>query len=497
MNDKLSTLNKQTSTVNMFPNTKEKRTPIKGLANKINSKTKNKVTKTPSPIKRKIRHAQKQHILNAANHVVSPPMTTAKSQTPAKNSNNGKNGNQWDENKQLQTPKKALIQNLLQTDLENSSQKLPSPKKSPSSKKKRSPATLLKDFKYRPPLNTVFDLQEYLDDLADRDIEEDLEDNDYKFLKHKILHSKKIVVVTGAGISVASGIPDFRSQDGIFNQLKEKTTLENDDISVSSGKDLFDFNFIYSSPKALTLFNDMVYDLHKKIKNTNNTDFHCFLNNLAKKKTLKRCYTQNVDGFETLLEDLKIKHPISQKKNDWPNVIQLHGSINHLHCIKCRKVFEIENKHFLLPAENENEEGIQLSDLLPDCPNCEEAEMVREAIGKRLQGVGKLRSNIILYNEEHPESEGIGRVVESDILTACDLLIICGTTLKIPGVKRIVKEFSKSIESEKSENGGAILWIGNELPNQGIVDYVKFIDLVVLGDCQKFARMTEPWFSKK
>ncbi|OBA27247.1 hypothetical protein HANVADRAFT_2080, partial [Hanseniaspora valbyensis NRRL Y-1626] len=89
--------------------------------------------------------------------------------------------------------------------------------------------------------------------------------------------------------------------------------------------------------------------------------------------------------------------------------------------------------------------------------------------------------------------------VEADILSSCDLLIICGTTLKIPGVKRIVKEFSKSIECKKDENGngGAIIWMGNELPNQCIVDHVEFIDLVVLGDCQNFAKMTEPWFEKK
>jgi len=87
-------------------------------------------------------------------------------------------------------------------------------------------------------------------------------------------------------------------------------------------------------------------------------------------------------------------------------------------------------------------------------------------------------------------------VVESDILTNSDLLIICGTTLKIPGVKRIVKEFSKSIESKKQETGegGAIIWLGNEIPSQSIVDYVEYIDLVVLGDCQKFAKMTEKWF---
>lgn len=175
---------------------------------------------------------------------------------------------------------------------------------------------------------------------------------------------------------------------------------------------------------------------------------------------MKRCYTQNIDGFESRLDNLTIKHPIGLKKKDWPNVIQLHGSINHLHCIKCRNIFNVEDQHFQgqinrkdgldsLDYFLDNNNTVRISDLLPDCPECAEAEDIRKIAGKRPQGVGKLRSNIILYNEEHPESEGIGRVVESDILTNSDLLIICGTTLKIPGVKRIVKEFSKSIESKK------------------------------------------------
>lgn len=460
------------------------------------SKTTKKVTKTPSPKK----NVKKSLI----KYLASPPKTETKAKTPSKSESKAHNEHQ---SSKTAIPKKKLIQNLIQLDQEIINSTQDNSKNISPKKKTKNQLSPIKDFSYRPPSNTVFDLQEYLDDLQARQIDEDLHDSDYKFLKKQILQSKKAVVVTGAGISVASGIPDFRSQEGIFKQIKEKTNSENNDISMGTGKDMFDFNFIYSSPKALSLFNDMIFDLHKKIKNTQNTAFHGFIDNLAKKKKLKRCYTQNIDGFETHLDNLVIKHPISLKKKEWPNVIQLHGSINHLHCIKCRKIFDIEDKHF--EGQINKKEGsdsldyfigedntVQISDLLPDCPECAEAESVRIVAGKRPQGVGKLRSNIILYNEEHPESEGIGRVVESDILTNSDLLIICGTTLKIPGVKRIVKEFSKSIESKKQETGegGAIIWLGNEIPSQSIVDYVEYIDLVVLGDCQKFAKMTEKWF---
>lgn len=68
--------------------------------------------------------------------------------------------------------------------------------------------------------------------------------------------------------------------------------------------------------------------------------------------------------------------------------------------------------------------------------------------GKRLRGVGKLRPSVVLYNEVHKDGEHVGEVVRKDLTGSsprADLLLVVGTSLKVPGTKRIVREFSKAV----------------------------------------------------
>ncbi|KAG8812810.1 hypothetical protein FRC18_002783 [Serendipita sp. 400] len=84
---------------------------------------------------------------------------------------------------------------------------------------------------------------------------------------------------------------------------------------------------------------------------------------------------------------------------------------------------------------------------------CSEFEHTRQLVGKRLRGVGIMRPSIVLYNEDHREGESVGDVVRKDLTggrtkrAPPDLLIVAGTSLKVPGTKRIVKEFSKAARS--------------------------------------------------
>ena len=68
--------------------------------------------------------------------------------------------------------------------------------------------------------------------------------------------------------------------------------------------------------------------------------------------------------------------------------------------------------------------------------------------GKRSRGVGKLRPSVVLYNEDHKDGEHVGEVVRKDLTGTsprADLLLVVGTSLRIPGTKRIVREFSKAV----------------------------------------------------
>ncbi|AMD21121.1 HEL160Cp [Eremothecium sinecaudum] len=317
--------------------------------------------------------------------------------------------------------------------------------------------------KFRPERNFVFDMEQYFSNSTGEEMAKAAE-----FVRYAFQYSKKIIVVTGAGISVAAGIPDFRSSEGLFSTLKGG--------NVSSGKQLFDYNHVYSSEDFSMEFNKMVVDMHKKSQDLEPTGFHRLLNQIAEEGRIKRIYTQNIDGLENKLSDISSTRT---SPKTIPNTIQLHGSIHHMCCNKCHKVFDMNPD--LFKCNEEDHRG----SIIPSCPECEEFETVRQIAGKRLQGVGKLRPYIVLYNELHPMGEMIGDIVMKDLKAKCDCLLIVGTSLRIPGVKAMCKQFAQSVRSRK----GIILWVNKELPSQRILDMFAGVDLVVLGDCQDLCKL--------
>jgi hypothetical protein len=82
-------------------------------------------------------------------------------------------------------------------------------------------------------------------------------------------------------------------------------------------------------------------------------------------------------------------------------------------------------------------------------------EETRQLVGKRARGVGKLRPSVVLYNETHKDGEGVGEAVRKDLIgvskgkgrSGADLLLVVGTSLRVPGTKRIVREFAKAVRS--------------------------------------------------
>lgn len=87
-------------------------------------------------------------------------------------------------------------------------------------------------------------------------------------------------------------------------------------------------------------------------------------------------------------------------------------------------------------------------------------EETRQLVGKRARGVGKLRPSVVLYNELHKNGEGVGEIVRRDLIggskgkgrSGADVLLVVGTSLRVPGTKRIVREFSKAVRSRGSSS---------------------------------------------
>ena len=130
-------------------------------------------------------------------------------------------------------------------------------------------------------------------------------------LKQAILSSNKIVFFTGAGMSTDSGIPDFRSNNGLYkNNLKAEEILSHS-YFMEHPKEFFDF---YKTK--------MVY------KDAKPNFGHEFIAKLEETKDVK-VVTQNIDGL----------HSLAGSKN----VYELHGSIYRNYCMKCHKFYTLED----------------------------------------------------------------------------------------------------------------------------------------------------------
>ena len=187
-------------------------------------------------------------------------------------------------------------------------------------------------------------------------------------LQSVIDNSKRIVFFGGAGVSTESGIPDFRSVDGLYNQ---KYDYPPEQI-------LSHTFFMHNTEEFYRFYRDKMLCLDKKPNKA-----HLKLAELERAGKLTAVVTQNIDGL----------HQAAGSKK----VYELHGSVLRNYCMKCGKFY---------PAEYiKNSNGI---------PKCECG--------------GVIKPDVVLYEEGLDDSTVTGAL--SAIQTA-DTLIIAGTSLTV------------------------------------------------------------------
>ena len=128
-------------------------------------------------------------------------------------------------------------------------------------------------------------------------------------LKKIIDESKHIVFFGGAGVSTASGIPDFRSARGLYSMVPEEIVSHH--YFMDHTKEFYDF-----------YFDKMVYEDAKP------NNCHKFLADLEKTKDIW-IVTQNIDGLH--------------QKAGSKNVIELHGTTLDNHCMDCNKYYSLDD----------------------------------------------------------------------------------------------------------------------------------------------------------
>lgn len=260
-------------------------------------------------------------------------------------------------------------------------------------------------------------------------------------------------------------VPDFRSSEGLF------TTLRKDQKLKGSGQQLFDAS-VYKHDDSTSSFHDMVRELANKTKNARPTPFHHMLATLAEEGRLLRLYSQNVDGIDTAMKPLATQIPLPEK-GPWPKTVQLHGGLEQMICSKCNETKEFDGSLFHGPEP-------------PPCKNCKMLDDIRTFhAGKRSHGIGKLRPRMVLYNEYNPDEEAIANVIKADTRARPDAVIVVGTSMKIPGVRQIVRNMCKVTRERKD---GIAIWINLD-PEPAGAELRDCWDIVVRGKCDDVANL--------
>lgn len=272
-----------------------------------------------------------------------------------------------------------------------------------------------------------------------------------------IAKSRRIIVITGAGISTSLGIPDFRSKGtGLYAQLEH--------LGLGDPQEVFDIDLFNQDPSIF-------YSVAKDIVPANDryTPTHKFIAMLHQRGKLLTNYSQNIDNLE-------FKAGVPREK-----LVQCHGSFGTATCVQCGHRVQGEK---IFPEIRAGE--------IPRCPRCIQTLKSREGSTKRKRSAdvdkkrrrwggtddssddgeydipqpGVLKPDITFFGESLPD-EFSRRLTEQD-RDLVDLVIVIGTSLKVSPVSEIVR------------------WLPPQVPQIYIsrqpVAHVNF-DIDLLGDC--------------
>lgn len=203
-----------------------------------------------------------------------------------------------------------------------------------------------------------------------------------KKLKEIIDSSKNIVLFTGAGISVPSGIPDFRSAGGLYNQGLTKYGV--------SPEEVISHTFYKERPEEFFEF----YKENMVFENAEPNVAHRYFAELERQGKLRAVVTQNIDGLH--------------EKAGSKNVFNIHGNIHENFCEHCFKKFGLD---YILQKE-----------CVPKCDECG----------------GIVRPKVVLYEEALYDDVVEGAL---EAIEYADALIVVGTSLVVHPAARYVNYY--------------------------------------------------------
>lgn len=189
-----------------------------------------------------------------------------------------------------------------------------------------------------------------------------------------ILKSNNTLVLTGAGISTESGIPDFRSPNsGLWEKIDPMEALSTD--------------VLYNNPYK---FYQEGYKLLLGMEGVDPNKAHIALARMEEKGLISGIITQNIDNLH--------------QKAGSQKVLEVHGHIRTGSCVKCNSNYELR----ILT------EQIEMGKVPPVCNQCQ----------------GILRPDVVMFGDQLPEDFSISW----NLVQECDLLVVVGSSLSVAPV---------------------------------------------------------------
>lgn len=199
-------------------------------------------------------------------------------------------------------------------------------------------------------------------------------------MRDMLIRAKRVVFFGGAGVSTASGIPDFRSAAGLYTETA---------AGGLSPEMILSKSFFYLQPEIFFDF----WRKHMLHPDAEPNAAHRFLYQLEKQDKLRGIVTQNIDGLHRKAGNIR--------------VYEIHGNAHDNYCMECNASYPMET---ILRTE-----GI---------PRC--------ACG------GVIRPNVVLYGEPLEKYVCIGAIRE---ITNADTLIVAGTSLAVEPAASFIEHF--------------------------------------------------------
>ncbi|KAI6177553.1 NAD-dependent protein deacetylase sir-2.1 [Aphelenchoides bicaudatus] len=207
--------------------------------------------------------------------------------------------------------------------------------------------------------------------------------NDFTHAVELFKQSKNILIISGAGISVNCGIPDFRSSTGIYASLKQTFP------DLPSPTSMFDIDYFKRNPRPFYSFAKQIFPGQYKPSLS-----HFFIKFLEEEKKLLRNYTQNIDTLEQVCG---IKRHVD-----------CHGSFATATCLQCSHEFTSDDIKEEIYAQK-----------VAICSHC---------------GDGLIKPDIVFFGENLPDKFHLQMAEDRDLV---DLVVVIGSSLQVQPVSLI------------------------------------------------------------